>query len=112
MFCPTCDDLSHLITRYVSRYRSATTTKPQLVGFVQELQQQFETWEDMLLQDKFVDALTDRPAVDKGFFLDNVRKQLRLLGEAVDKSLPLSKQVRVESKGFQASFGALAYVDR
>lgn len=65
------------------------------------------------MRGKFDDVLADRAQEDKDYFLRDIKKHLRILQEAVAKSLPLAKEDGSEEiKGFTPTLGVLAYAER
>jgi hypothetical protein len=101
-----------LTWRYISRFRSATISHPELVDFVAVLQEQFDTWEDLLIQGKLDDALAERNEANRDFFMRDMKKHLRLLREAISKSLSLAGEEIKDEKPFAPSFGIIALSER
>lgn len=105
---------SSLYRRYITRFRSAMTSHPELSDFVSQLVEQFEAWEDLLLRGTFDDALRDRDIKDKEFFLKDTKKHLAVLRELVSKSFQLAAgdNGKLDTKAFNPSLGVLAYTYR
>lgn len=105
---------AHSNFRYFDRYRSATTTHPELSPFIANLNEKFEEWADLIIGSKFDDALTARDKKTKEYFIGNMRQEFKLLLQAVSRSLPVNVNSSgdLEVQPYMPSLGVLAALER
>ena len=97
----------------MDRYRSASTTHPEISAFVLRLDEQFEEWADLLFRGQLDDALNARDKKDKDFFINRTRKEFASLKAAASRGRALSgEEDNAVFQQYAPSFGILAQLER